>query len=62
MRVKLYQVDQDTAAETLQREGELADVIVDDDEEYYTIRNALETNGRCWIGGAAAPLFLAISI
>ena len=58
MQVRLYQVDQDTAAETLQTVGELSDVIDPDDDEYYSILNALRSAGRCWIGGGAAPLFL----
>lgn len=61
MKVIVYRVNQDTGAETLDRMGELSDVIDIEDDEYAAVLDALRSAGRCWLGGGgAAPMFYVV--
>lgn len=59
MKVKLYAVNQDTGAESFERECDVADLFEDSDECWNVTREVKE-HGRCWIGGGAAQLFYAV--
>lgn len=60
MKVNIYAVDQNTGAQTLYaRSVYLAGAMADaDDSERQDAAEKLRTQGRAWIGGGAAPLFL----
>jgi hypothetical protein len=61
---RLYQVDQDSGAETWLREGHYLNELVafPTDAEYSQTLDECARSGRAWIGGGAAPLFLVIRI
>lgn len=58
MKVKLFSVNQETGAETLERICEVQDMF-EDENEAYSVNMEIKASGRAWIGGGAAPLFLA---
>jgi len=58
MKIKTYAVNQDTGAETFEGECDLADALEPETEEYGEALDELRHQGRCWIGGGAAQLFL----
>lgn len=57
MKVDVFLVDQERWTETLERNGELAEVISPDDDDYPIILAEMEKAGRCSIGGGAMPLY-----
>lgn len=61
MRVNVYQIDRDTGAETLHKTCELFDAVDPHDDDYYSIRNSLETAGRVWLGGELNEPMLYLS-
>lgn len=40
---------------------DLREMLGDDDEDYYRAVEEIKRSGRVWIGGGAAPLFLAFA-
>ena len=59
MKVKLYAVNQDTGEQTFDRICEINDLF-EDQNEAYVVNMEIKDSGRAWIGGGAAPLFLAM--
>lgn len=60
MRVKIFSVDQDTAEENFERLTDTLDMFPDDETERYLVEEQISRDGRAWIGGGAAQLFLAV--
>jgi hypothetical protein len=61
MRVKIFDVDQDTGAETYREHCELIECFPDGrgDPEYWdAVTELVQGPGRYWVGGGAAPLVL----
>ena len=57
MMVKIYNVDQNTNAETFECEASLREVF-EDETDYAEAYAELKISGRFWSGGGAAQLFL----
>lgn len=64
MLVKVIDIDQVTGAETPRCECELRDCFpdADDDIDFILTEGTLKREGRCWIGGGAAPLVLLMRV
>lgn len=60
MRIRIYAVDQQTGAETVEGECDLTEAL--DDPEYLDALMELEKVGRYWVGGGAAALSLLMRI
>ena len=61
MQVKLFNVNQDTGEQSIiDANCNLADCFPGDDASYEGAIQLIKDNGRAWIGGGAAPLFLAV--
>jgi hypothetical protein len=58
MRVRIYDVDQNTGAETFVGEDWLGEILEHDDPEYALAEDYLRQVGTYRIGGGAAPLVM----
>ena len=58
MKVKVYDVDSETFAETFRAECDLSECFPDDDYDRHMAAAELQVCGRTWVGGGAAPLVL----
>jgi hypothetical protein len=63
MKVRIYDIERETGAETFTGECELIEAFGDGarDPEYYEAFREIASVGRYWLGGGAAPLVLLMS-
>ena len=62
MRVRIYDVNQNTGAETLVGEDWLEDIMEHDDPEYGMANDYLRRMGTYRLGGGAAPLVMLMKV
>jgi hypothetical protein len=62
MRIKIYDVDQNTGDETFNCQADLAECFESDDPELIEVEAQLHSQGRAWVGGGAAPLRLLMRV
>ena len=62
MKIRIYDVDQDTGKESLQGEAFLSECFEPDDPELDDVLEQLTKQGRAWIGGGASPLRLLMTV
>ncbi len=62
MRVRIYEVNQQTGAETLRGEADFTEALPEPNDEQALAYQELRESGRAWIGGGAAPLILLMRI